>query len=313
MAACIVPVGGETMYIRNRAIGRPLRSRFAGTFQRVRRSPMHAVMASVLLQALWIIPAQGQKSEQQEPDLTKLSLADLTKVQIETVYGASKFGQKVTQAPSSVTIVTADEIQKYGYRTLADLLRSVPGFYISYDGQDTYIGVRGISRPSDYNTLMLILVDGHRMNENVYNGAYISGDFVIDFDLIDRVEIIRGPGSSLYGTDAFFAVINIFTKRGRDLNGTEVSLSAGGQETYQGRVSYGQKFKNGLELLMSESFGDSKGNRQLFYPEFNSPATNCGIARDADGSPSHSTFVIVSYKVFTFYAVYDLCDDTATT
>src|SRR5260370_13843305 len=155
---------------------------------------------------------------------------------------------------------------------------------------------------------MLILVDGHRMNENVYNGKYIRGEFVIDFDVIDRVEIIRGPGSSLYGTDAFFAVINIFTKRGRDLNGTEVSLSAGGQETYEARVSYGQKFKNGLELLMSESFGDSKGNRELFYPEFNSPATHFGIARDADGSQSQSTFVSASYKDFTFHAVCDVLE-----
>ena len=293
------------MYIRNRAIGRPLRSRFAGTLEWVRCSPMGALLASVLLQVLWIVPAQGQKSEQQEPDLTKLSLADLTKVQIETVYGASKFGQKVTQAPSSVTIITADEIQKYGYRTLADLLRSVPGFYVSYDRQDAYIGVRGISRPSDYNTLVLILIDGHRVNENVYDGTYIDGEFVLDFDLIDRVEIIRGPGSSLYGTDAFFAVINIFTKRGRDLKGTEVSLSAGGQESYQGRVSYGRQFTNGLELLLSESLNDSKGNRQLFFPEFNSPATNFGISRDADGSRFHKTFVSAAYRDFTFHAAYD--------
>jgi outer membrane receptor for ferrienterochelin and colicins len=248
----------------------------------------------------------GKQSEQQEPDLTKLSLEDLTKVQIETVYGASKFGQKVTQAPASVTIITADEIQKYGYRTLAELLKSVPGFYISYDGQDAFIGVRGISRGGDYNTLVLVLIDGHRMNENVYDGTYVNGEFPIDIDLIDRVEIIRGPGSSLYGTDAFFAVINIFTKRGRDLKGTEVSLSAGSQETYQGRVSYGQQFKNGLELLLSESFGDSKGNRELFYPEYNSPATNMGVARDADGSQLHNTFVSASYKDFSFHAVYDV-------
>jgi outer membrane receptor for ferrienterochelin and colicins len=247
----------------------------------------------------------GQQSGQQEPDLTQLSLEDLTKVQIETVYGASKFGQKVTEAPASVTIVTADEIQKYGYRTLADLLKSVPGFYISYDGQDAFIGVRGISRPGDYNTHVLVLIDGHRINENVYDGTYVNGEFPIDIDLIDRVEIIRGPGSSLYGTDAFFAVINIFTKRGRDLKGTEVSLSAGSYKSYQGRASYGQKFKNGLELLMSESFEDSKGNRELYYPEYNSPATNFGISRDADASQSHSTFVSASYKDFSFHAAYN--------
>src|SRR5260370_10302550 len=113
---------------------------------------------------------------------------------------------------------------------------------------------------------MLILVDGHRMNENVYNGTYISGEFAIDLDLIDRVEIIRGPGSSLYGTDAFFAVINIFTKRGRDFQGTEVSLSGGGQQTYQGRVTYGQQFKNGLEVLLWERLSQSKGNQERLYP-----------------------------------------------
>jgi outer membrane receptor for ferrienterochelin and colicins len=246
-----------------------------------------------------------QESGQQEPDLTKLSLEDLTKVQVETVYGASKFGQKVTRAPSSVTIITADEIQKYGYRTLAELLKSVPGFYVSYDRQDAYIGVRGVSRPSDYNSLVLTLMDGHRVNENIFDGTYVDGQFVLDIDLIDRVEIIRGPGSSLYGTNAFFGVINIITKRGRDLKGTEVSLSAGGQDTYQGRVSYGQKFKKGLELLLSDSFNDSKGNRELFFPEFNSPATNFGIARDADGSQFHNTFVSASYRDFTFHAVYD--------
>ena len=265
---------------------------------------MRAFLAAVLLCSAAEF-ALGQQSEPQEPDLTQLSLEDLTKVHIETVYGASKFGQKVTEAPSSVTIVTADEIQKYGYRTLADILKSVPGFYITYDGENTFIGVRGISRPSDYNTLVLVLIDGHRVNENVYDGTYVNGEFPIDIDLIDRVEVIRGPGSSLYGADAFFGVINIFTKRGRDFQGTEVSLSGGGQQTYQGRVTYGQQFKNGLEVLLSESLYQSKGNRDLFYPEFNSPATNFGIARDADGSQFHKTLASASYRDFTFHAAYD--------
>src|SRR5260370_9326151 len=239
-------------------------SRCAGALTRVRRWPARALLAAVLAQVLCAGAAHGQQSEKQEPDLSKLSLEDLTKVQIESVNGESKFGQKVTEAPSSITIVTADEIEKYGYRTLADLLRSVPGFYVSYDRQDSYIGVRGISRPSDYNTLVLVLIDGHRINDNVYNGTYIDGEFLLDIDLFDRVEIIRGPGSSLYGTNAFFGVVNIITKRGRDLKGTEVAVSAGGQETYQGRVSYGQQCKNGLELLLSETVNDRKGNRELF-------------------------------------------------
>jgi outer membrane receptor for ferrienterochelin and colicins len=273
----------------------------------VYRARRGAVLLWLLFLAVSPLETRGQgvgETKQAPKDLSQLSLEELMGIKVDTVYGASKFQQKVTEAPSSITIITADEIQKYGYRTLADLLRSVPGFYVSYDRQDAYIGVRGISRPSDYNTLVLTMIDGHRVNENVFDGTYIDGQFVLDVDLVDRVEIIRGPGSSLYGTDAFFAVINIITKRGRDLKGTEVSLSAGGQETYQGRVSSGRQFKNGLELLLSESFNDSKGNRQLFFPEFNSPATNFGISRDTDGSRFLKTFVSASYQDFTFHAAY---------
>jgi outer membrane receptor for ferrienterochelin and colicins len=262
----------------------------------------------VLSFAWWPNPAHAQGTEepkQVKQDLSKLSIEDLMKIQVDTVYGASKFEQKVTEAPSSITIIGAAEIEKYGYRTLADLLKSVPGFYVTYDRQDAYIGVRGIGRPGDYNSLLLTMIDGHRMNENVFNGTYVDGEFILDTDLIDRVEIIRGPGSAVYGTNAFFAVINIITKRGRDLKGVEVSLAGGGLETYQGRVSYGRRFKNGLEALLSTSFNDSKGNRQLFFPDYNSPATNFGITRDTDGSHYFKTFTSASYRDFTFYTAYD--------
>ena len=190
-----------------------------------------------------------------------------------------------------------------------DILKSVPGFYVSYDRDEAYIGVRGILRPTDYNTLVLILIDGHRLNENVYDGTYVDGEFPVDIDLFDRVEIIRGPGSSLYGTDAFFAVINIITKRGRDMKGTEVSLSAGGLETYEGRVSYGQKYSNGLEMLLSETYHDSKGYREIFFPELNSPATNFGIARDADGRRFSKTYASAAYRDFTFQMAYGTWDE----
>jgi outer membrane receptor for ferrienterochelin and colicin len=90
-------------------------------------------------------------------DLTDLSLQELMNVEI---FSASKFLQKASEAPSSITIVTADEIQRYGYRNINDVLRSLPGFYISNDRNYSYIGVRGFSRPGDYNSRVLMLVDG---------------------------------------------------------------------------------------------------------------------------------------------------------
>ena len=151
---------------------------------------------------------------------------------IPSVYSASKFEQKTSEAPSSVSIVTAADIQHYGYRTLADILRSVRGFYTTYDRNYTYAGVRGFGRPGDYNTRVLLLVDGHRINDDIFSQAFIGTESIVEVDLIDRVEIIRGPGSSLYGTGAFFGVINVITKRGRDVGGTELSAAAGSQETY---------------------------------------------------------------------------------
>ena len=124
----------------------------------------------VLVTFVW---ATSAWAEPQEPsrDLTEMSLEALMTLQVASVYGASKYLQKETDAPGLVTIVTAEEIQRYGYRTLADILRSVPGLTVTSDRNYTYLGVRGFGRPGDYNTRVLLLVDGHRLNDNIYDNA----------------------------------------------------------------------------------------------------------------------------------------------
>ena len=119
---------------------------------------------------------------------------------IPSVYGAVKYDQKVTEAPASITIITADQIKKYGYRNFTQILDSVPGFFTTNDRNYDYVGIRGFNRPGDYNSRVLLLIDNHRLNDAVYDQAPIGNDGPIDVDLIDRVEIIRGPSSSLYGT-----------------------------------------------------------------------------------------------------------------
>jgi len=213
------------------------------------------------------------------PPLTELAIEELMEIE---VYGASKFAQKLSEAPSSVSIVTSDEIKKYGYRTLADILRSVRGFFVTSDRNYDFAGIRGFLRPGDYNTRVLLLVDGIRINDNVYDQTFIGTDFPIDVDLIDRVEVIRGPGSSLYGSNAFFAVINVITRRGKDFNGFEATGETGSNDAYKARFSYGRKFENGLGAALSGSYYHSRGNRRLYFREFDSPDTNNGIAEDLD-------------------------------
>jgi iron complex outermembrane receptor protein len=222
--------------------------------------------------------------------------------EIPSVYGASKYEQKVTEAPSSVSIITADDIRKFGYRTLADVLRSVRSFHITFDRNYSYVGVRGFSRPGDYNSRVLLLIDGHRANDNIYDGALVGTEGVLDVDLIDRIEVIRGPGSSLYGSNAFFAVVNVITKRGRDYKGVEASGEAASFDTRKGRLSYGDRYGSGWEALVSASAFDSKG-QSFFYPEFDAPATNNGVTQHTDNDKYGNAFAKVSYRDFTFTGV----------
>jgi outer membrane receptor for ferrienterochelin and colicins len=262
--------------------------------------------AVFLLSALLIStsPASAETVESPVSDLKKLSIEQLMEIEVETVYGASRYEQKISEAPSSVTVITAAEIRKFGYRTLADLLRSVRGFYVTNDRNYSYIGVRGFGRPGDYNSRILVQVDGHRINDNVYDEALLGEDFVLDIDLIERVEIIRGPSSSLYGSSAFFAVINIITRRGSDFNGFESSAAAGSLDTYKGRVSYGNRFSNGLEIVASGSGLDSDGKDHLFYREYDAPETNNGVTDHIDYEHAYNFFTRFSFRDLTLESAY---------
>jgi iron complex outermembrane receptor protein len=234
--------------------------------------------------------------------LKSMSLEDLSNVQIDTVVGASKYEQAVSEAPADVTIITAEDIKHYGWRTVGEALRSVQGLYVTSDRGYDYLGVDGMNRPGDFGGRTLITIDGHRMNDSLFDTAALDTDFMLDLDLVEKIEIIRGPGSSLYGDNAFFAVINIITRRGHDAGGAELASSYGTFDTYTGRVSYGNRFTNGVELMLSGTLYDSGGNPSLYYPQFAS--VNHGLAQNMDGGWSESAFASLSWKDFSFEGGY---------
>jgi len=265
-------------------------------------------LSVVLLRAptivLYVCVVLGSDScasgQQAPPDLSEASLEQLGDI---PVYSASMHLQPSGEAPSSVTVVTADEIQEQGYRTLADLLKTLRSFYITNDRNYSSVGVRGFARPGDFNTRILLLVDGHRMNDNVYDEAMVGTEFGIDMDMIQRVEIVRGPVSALYGSNALFAVINVITRRSQDMKGLELSTEAGSYNTYKGRISYGRNWHQ-AGFLISGSFYGSRGQNRLFYREFDTSQNNYGIASHADDDQLGTALAVLTIHDFTLQTVY---------
>ena len=242
-------------------------------------------------------------AQQDVKDLSEVSLEELSNIQ---VYSASKHMQSASEAPASVTVVTADEIQKYGYRNLADVLRSVPGFYVTYDRDYTFVGVRGFGRLGDWNSRILVLIDGHRINNNVLGQAMLGNEFLVDVDMIERVEIVRGPSSSLYGANAFFAVINVITRTPKQVKDWELSFQTGSFGTNEGRATYGHQFHD-LGVLVSGTFYNSTG-QTLFFPQFDNPANNNGITSDTDYESYKHILATLTYHGFTLQGLFSTRD-----
>ena len=268
------------------------------------------ITLTVLLVSLFSMPVSAREQRATSGSSVAI-LEELMDTEITTVTGASKYEQEISDAPAAVSIVSGSDIRKGGFRNLAEILNSVAGFYITYNRNYHFAGTRGFSPLGDFNTRILLLVDGHRLNDSVYEQAPIGNDFPVDIDLIDQIEIIRGPGSSLYGTNAFMAVINVVTRNARNLKGGELSVSGGIYNAFSGRVTGGAKTKTGIELLFSGGYHDTAGKQRLSFPEYT--ATNNGIAQGVDGESSFDLLTKVAWKDVTLLLLHQDRDKTVPT
>lgn len=129
------------------------------------------------------------------------------------VTAATKSLVRAEQAPGSISVLTADEIAAFGWTTLAQALAGVRGAFASDDRGYASLGFRGFSPPGDYTNRVLVLVDGHPINDVLTGQGYVGHDVDVDLANVERIEVVRGPGSVLYGTGALFGVINVVTRR----------------------------------------------------------------------------------------------------
>lgn len=225
-----------------------------------------------------------------------LLLADLPSVK-----GASRFEQRTLDAPASVSIVTAEEIRAFGHRTIAEILKPVRGFQVSEDRSYQYVGVRGFNLPSTLNKRVLLLLDGHRINNAVHGGFWIGEGGVVDASLIERVEIIRGPSSSLYGTSAFFAVINVVTRQGRSVDGVELACESGSESRRGRSLTVGKRAAGRSETLVHVSDVKDRG-RDFYFPVYDLGGSDSGWARDIDGERAQRRYAKLHEGNLTVWA-----------
>ncbi|MGK4006256.1 TonB-dependent receptor [Sorangium sp. So ce1036] len=186
-------------------------------------------------------------------------LRDLTLEPLREVSAASRVVERVEDAPASVSVIDRQELRAFGYPTLAEALRGTRGVYLSNDHVVYSAGIRGLGEPLDYGNRLLVLSDGHSTNDNILNASFVGSDARDDLHDVDHIEIVRGPGSLLYGTGALSGIVNL-VPRGRD-EPTGAHAAAGTYHDSVGHARAGFHYNAGKEagVRASASAASSDG------------------------------------------------------
>ena len=210
-------------------------------------SLMRALACALVLVALGLLATQAQIAQ---PDLTALKIEDLMNVDVTS---ASKKEQKLSQVPGAIFVITTEDIRRSGATNIPDLLRMVPGLEVAQINPSTWaISARGFN--GQYSNKLLVLIDGRAVYTPTYSGVFWDAQDV-PLDSIARIEVIRGPGATVWGTNAVNGVISIITKSARDTQRGVVTANGGTLEHIGGMIRYGGPLGNrGAYRVFTDGF-----------------------------------------------------------
>ena len=221
-------------------------------------------------------------SEATLPGLFALSPEELADVEVVT---ASRKSEPIDLAPNVMYVVTAEEIRRRGYTTLQDVLASVPGFAVFHRDLQYVAQVRGIA-PND-NEKIAFMINGHSINQ-VWEPEVLGG--AIPLDILERIEIIVGPGSVLYGAEALTAIVNMITKV-QDTN--ETVVFAGTDDAYGATAVAGQKFGERRNMTLSASYRERDGF-DAWLPDASNPR-NQNLAGSSDTGKLYPSVTLLGH------------------
>lgn len=272
----------------------------------MRAAPIAApsLLCAALVAAPLVSAAQAPSAERELSgfeELEDLDLAELLDLDIRVV-SATKLSTSLNEAPSIVTVVTKEDIRRWGYRTVAEALERTLGFYLVDDHVTPNVAVRGVTGGlRAESSIVKVMIDGHPVAYRPTNGNWLGAELV-PIGAIEQIEIIRGPASALYGADAFMGVVNIITKSGKAADGADVRAS--------GILTRDENLGVSIDAVGGQTFGDfqvlagARYDREdragLSLPD-SSPAPNlpagAGASADALGLTSASGYLRMSYDV----------------
>jgi iron complex outermembrane receptor protein len=152
------------------------------------------------------------------------------------------------------------------------------------------LGGRGYGAPGDYAARIILLIDGYQANDSFYGQAFFENDGLLDVSLIDRVEYVPGGSSAGYTSNALLGVINIITKKGSDINGTDIAYGYGSHNTKTRRVTFGHVLDNGADVLFSLSDLNTAGR------DFNYDSGGQQVSNTKNEAENYRMFLKTSYK-----------------
>ena len=195
------------------------------------------------------------QAQTQSKDLSSMGLEELMKVQVTT---ESKEAQDLSKVPAAVYVITADQIRRSGATSIPELLRVVPGVQVQQISPSQWsVGIRGMG--DRFSNKLLVLVDGRTVYSPSFSGVYWDAQD-IDVSLIERIEVIRGPGGTLWGTNAVNGIINIITKSAAKTKGNTLSLESSTLAPYQVSFVHGGDMPNGSYRVNAQAFRQSDLN-----------------------------------------------------
>jgi iron complex outermembrane receptor protein len=188
----------------------------------------------------------------QDVPLAALSLEELTKVEITSV---ARKDQKLLKVAAAAFVITADDIRRSGATSIPDLLRVVPGLEVAQiNAGDWAVSARGFNGRSANK--ILVLVDGRSIYNNLYSGTFWDQN-QIPLDDIERIEVIRGPGATMWGANAVDGIISIITKKAKETQGLTISAEAGRNQLPDAEVRYGGALGNAARYRVDSRFTEN--------------------------------------------------------